>query len=78
MPESPALLAVEASVTGRRWLGPAPEIDRMGQAIAQAAGVSEIVGRVLARRGVDPAGAAAFLAPALRDLMPDPSSLRDS
>ena len=77
MLESPAFLDVEASVTGRRWIGPTAEVDRLGQAIAQAAGVSEIVGRVLARRGVDPAGAAAFLAPALRDLMPDPSSLRD-
>jgi single-stranded-DNA-specific exonuclease len=77
MLESPAFLNVEASATGRRWLGPTPEIDRMGQAIAQATGLPEIVGRVLARRGVEPASAAAYLAPALRDLMPDPSSLRD-
>ncbi len=77
MLESPAFLNVEASVTGRRWLGPTAEVDRIGRAIAQAAGVPDIVGRVLARRGVDAAGAAAFLAPALRDLMPDPSSLRD-
>jgi single-stranded-DNA-specific exonuclease len=77
MPESPAFLNVEASVTGRRWLGPTPEIDRLGQAIAQAAGLPEIVGRVLAHRGVAPAEAAAYLLPSLRDLMPDPSSLRD-
>ncbi len=32
---------------------------------------------MLARRGVGPAEAALHLAPALRDLMPDPSSLRD-
>jgi single-stranded-DNA-specific exonuclease len=77
MLESPAFLNVEASVTGRRWLGPTPEIDRLGQAIAQANGLPEIVGRVLAGRGVGPAEAAAYLAPALRDLMPDPSTLRD-
>ena len=64
-------------MTGRRWLGPTPEQDRLGQAVAQATGLPEIVGRMLAGRGVAPAEAAAYLAPALRDLMPDPSRLRD-
>jgi len=77
MLDSPAFLNVEASVTGRRWLGPSAENERLGLAIAQAAGLPELVGRVLARRGVAPAEAAAFLAPSLRDLMPDPSRLRD-
>ena len=77
MPESPAFLDVAASVTGRRWVGPSEQDDRLGQAIAQATGLPEIVGRILARRGVPPAEAAAYLAPALRDLMPDPSRLRD-
>ncbi len=49
----------------------------MGAAIAQAAGLPEVVGRVLARRGIPVAEVAAHLAPALRDLMPDPSRLRD-
>ena len=77
MPESPAFLDVTASVTGRRWVGPSEQDDRLGQAIAQATGLPEIVGRILARRGVPPGEAAAYLAPALRDLMPDPSRLRD-
>ncbi len=77
MLDSPAFLNVEASVTGRRWLGPSAEHDRLGQAIAQAAGLPEVVGRILASRGIAPAEAAAYLAPALRDLMPDPSRLRD-
>jgi single-stranded-DNA-specific exonuclease len=77
MLDTPAFLGVERSVTGRRWLGPEPEVDRLGLAIAQATGLPELVGRVLARRGVGPTEAAAHLAPALRDLMPDPSSLRD-
>ena len=77
MLESPAFLDVEASVTGRRWLGPSPEQIRLGAAIAQAAGLPEIVGRILARRGVPVAEARAHLAPALRDLLPDPSTLRD-
>ncbi len=73
----PAFLDVEASVTGRRWVGPTAEQDRLGQAIAQTTGLPEIVGRILARRGIPPGEAAAYLAPALRDLMPDPSRLRD-
>lgn len=33
--------------------------------------------RVLAERGVEPMDAQAFLTPKLRDLLPDPLSLRD-
>lgn len=77
MLDSPAFLGVEASVGGRRWLGPSSDHERLGLAIAQSAGLPELVGRVLARRGVLPAEARAFLAPSLRDLMPDPSRLRD-
>ncbi|MEM7670509.1 MAG: single-stranded-DNA-specific exonuclease RecJ, partial [Pseudomonadota bacterium] len=68
---------VEASVTGRRWCGPGDEIARMGLSIAQQAGVPELVGRILAQRGVAADAAAAYLAPTLRDLMPDPSTLVD-
>jgi len=75
--DAPAFLDVHRSATGRRWMGPEPEVARMGAAIAQASGAPEIVGRVLAGRGVAPHEAAAHLAPTLRDLMPDPASLRD-
>ncbi|MEM6934074.1 MAG: single-stranded-DNA-specific exonuclease RecJ, partial [Pseudomonadota bacterium] len=70
-------LQVEASVTGRRWTGPAPEVARMGLAIAQQAGLPEIVGRILAQRGVHADEAEAYLSPTLRELMPDPSTLAD-
>ena len=70
-------LNVAGSVTGRCWQGPGPEEERQALAIAQASGVPEVVACILAARGVAPAEAAAFLAPSLRDLMPDPSSLRD-
>ncbi len=73
----PAFLDVERSATGRRWEGPTPAEDRLAQAIAQASGQGELIGRILARRGVAPAEALAYLAPSLRDLMPDPSRLRD-
>ncbi|MFC0409379.1 single-stranded-DNA-specific exonuclease RecJ [Roseomonas elaeocarpi] len=46
-------------------------------AIAQRLNLSEIVGRMLAARGVGPERAAEFLDPTLRATMPDPSTLRD-
>ncbi len=72
-----AFLKVEESALGRRWVGPAAEIERAGLAIAQATGAPEVVARVLAARGVLPEAAASYLAPTLRELMPDPSVLKD-
>lgn len=73
----PAFLGVEASILNRRWTGPGEPAERMGAAIAQSLGAPEIIGRVLAARGVAPEDAAAYLAPTLKDLTPDPSALRD-
>lgn len=70
-------LNVSASLTGRRWVGPGIEQERAREAMAQATGLPNAVCATLARRGVTPDGASAFLAPALRDLLPDPLSLRD-
>ncbi len=75
MTAGPVFLNVERSATGRRWVGPGPEVERVGMAIAQAQGLPEIVGRVLAARGVTPATVADYLNPTLRAMMPDPSSL---
>lgn len=72
-----AFLGVEASLTGRRWVGPSVEEDRLAGALVQRARVPDAVARVLARRGVVPEAAEAFLAPSLRDLLPDPLLLRD-
>ncbi|MDE8344401.1 MAG: DHH family phosphoesterase, partial [Acidocella sp.] len=69
-------LGVEKSLTGRRWVW-RPVEERIGQAIAQQLGVPELVGRLLAGRGIDVAQAPDFLAPTLRALLPNPSSLQD-
>ncbi|MCJ2012962.1 single-stranded-DNA-specific exonuclease RecJ [Methylobacterium sp. J-076] len=45
--------------------------------MVQAHALPELLARVLAGRGVRPDAAEAFLAPRLRDLMPDPDSLLD-
>ena len=74
--ESAAVLGVERSLNQRRWVWRVGE-DRVGLGIAQRLDLPEIVGRLLAARGVDVAGAADFLEPTLRALLPDPSSLTD-
>jgi single-stranded-DNA-specific exonuclease len=69
-------LGVDRSLTGRRWL---ERLDQTGAAaalaIAQKHQLSDLIARVLAGRGVDADSALAFLDPALRSLMPDPSIL---
>jgi single-stranded-DNA-specific exonuclease len=72
-----AFLNVETSLTGRRWVGPDPAQDRLAQGMAQETRLPLPVCQVLAGRGVSPGEAAAYLAPALRDLLPDPLCLRD-
>ena len=75
--DKPAFLNVTASATGRRWVGPTVEQDRLTEALAQNTGLPAPLCGVLARRGVTAAEAAAFLSPTLRDLLPDPRGLRD-
>lgn len=73
-----AFLGVERSLTGRRWVGPTAEALRLAEAIEQATGLPSPLCRLLAQRGVAPEDAPHFLAPALRDLLPDPLTLRDA
>ena len=70
-------LSVTASLTGRRWTGPDPAQDRLAEAMAQQTRLPLPLCRILAARGVTPEDAPAFLAPSLRDLMPDPLTLKD-
>lgn len=70
-------LNVEQSATGRRWVGPDEALDRHAQMIVQETGYPHAMANVLARLGVEAADAARFVAPSLRDLMPDPNSLKD-
>ncbi len=76
-PVPPAFLGVERSVTGRRWIGPPPDVDRLAEALTQETGLPRALCQTLARLGVPAAEAEAYLAPQLRDLLPDPRGLRD-
>jgi single-stranded-DNA-specific exonuclease len=71
-----AFLGVERSLAGRRWRERSGD-DRAGLAMAQRLGLPEIVGRLLAGRGVGADEAERFLAPTIRDALPDPSHLKD-
>lgn len=76
-PQQPkAFLGVERSITGRRWI-PRLQSDRMAQAISQTLDVSDVMGRILAARGVQPETAASFLDPTLRELMPPAAEMLD-
>ncbi|MCA3510829.1 MAG: single-stranded-DNA-specific exonuclease RecJ [Rhodobacter sp.] len=72
-----AFLGVETSLTGRRWIGPTGQEDRLSEAMAQITRLPLPLCRTLVRRGVTPDDAGRFLAPQLRDLLPDPMGLRD-
>src|SRR6056297_622058 len=71
-------LGVTESLTGRVWQGPSVEADRLAAHLVQAAGLPDPLARVLARLGVRAEEAEAYLAPTLRDSLPDPASLRDA
>ena len=72
-----AFLGVDTSLSGRRWLGPGIEADRQSEAMAQQTGLPPPLCRTLVRRNVGPEEAQGFLDPRLRDLLPDPLTLRD-
>ncbi|HEX3885076.1 MAG TPA: single-stranded-DNA-specific exonuclease RecJ [Stellaceae bacterium] len=73
---APAFLGVERSVAGRRWRARSGDM-RAAAAISERHGLPEIVGRMLAQRGIGPDATPGFLAPRLRDQLPDPSHLID-
>ncbi|MDT0684027.1 single-stranded-DNA-specific exonuclease RecJ [Roseicyclus sp. F158] len=72
-----AFLGVDSSLTGRLWAGPTVEEDRKAEALVQETGLPDALCRILALRGVAGPDCAAHLEPKLRDLMPDPRSLKD-
>jgi single-stranded-DNA-specific exonuclease len=70
------VLGIEKSLTGRRWVWRATE-ERLGLGLSEKLGLPELIGRMLAARGVTLDEAADFLDPTLRALLPDPSCIVD-
>src|SRR5690606_40882627 len=79
MPESPrSFLDVTSSVSGRAWVDRLDAAQaRTAMAISQRAGISDILSRIIAARGVGIDEAQSYLEPTIRNLMPDPSTLTD-
>jgi single-stranded-DNA-specific exonuclease len=75
MSAQPHLADQPLSVLGKRWSLRGGDA-RTGLMLAQRLGVPEVVGHIMANRGVEAAEAAAYLEPNLRDL-PDPHHLLD-
>ena len=72
----PAFLDVEKSIKGQRWVARLDD-QRLAHTIAEKNELPEILGRVMAARGVTSDEAEAFLNPTLRSLMPQPSAFMD-
>ena len=72
-----AFLDVKQSLSGRCWVGPDIELSRQAEAMEQATGLHSAICHILVRQGVAASEATAYLAPSLRDLLPDPLKLRD-
>ncbi|UWR01623.1 single-stranded-DNA-specific exonuclease RecJ [Ruegeria conchae] len=72
-----AFLGVEQSLTGRRWVGPGIEVERSAEMMAQQTDLPRAVCQVLARRGLPVMEASGFLEPKLKELLPDPRSMKD-
>ena len=71
-------LGVTKSARGFAWRERLPEHQKqIATAISQRHGLPDLIGRVLAARGVGLDAVPTFLDPTLKALMPDPSTLRD-
>lgn len=73
---TPPFLGVERSFTGRFWRSRVID-DGASVALCRSLQVPDLVGRVLAGRGVTPETGADHLDPTLKRLLPDPSRFRD-
>lgn len=65
------------SITGRAWVGPNDDVRRAAEAMEQQTVIPPAVCAVLARLSVPAETAEKYLEPQLRDLLPDPLTLRD-
>jgi single-stranded-DNA-specific exonuclease len=73
-----SFLGVTKSARGFAWRERLPaHLKQIATAISQRHGLPDLMGRVLAARGIGLDAVATFLDPTLKALMPDPSSLRD-
>ena len=71
-----AAFGVARSFSGRRW-SLRDGGDEAARALATAAGISPMLARILAARGVEPDALGDVLNPTLKRLLPEPLTLKD-
>ena len=69
-------LDVARSLTGRRWRARLGD-ERLALSLAQRTGLTEMVARVIAARGIGADDVESFLSPTLKAMLPDPALLHD-
>ena len=70
-------LDIEKSILGKQWIGPSSEQERKQEKLFQETGLPIALCAILSRFNIDPNSAAKHLKPTLRELMPEPSKLKD-
>ena len=70
-------LGIEKSILAKKWIGPNPEQERNQEKLFQETGFPIALCAVLSRLNIDANSAEKYLEPTLRELMPDPSKLKD-
>lgn len=71
------VFGISQSLTGKSWVWRQEQAAHYGEGLAQQLGIPDLMGRLLAARGVSVDHAPHFLDPTLRAMLPDPSSLVD-
>ena len=74
---SKSFLEVEKSLSNRRWIGPSLQQERLASGLVQKHSISLLTALILVKRGIGSNEIKSYLSPKLRDLMPDPYSLKD-
>ena len=70
-------LGIEKSILAKQWIGPSSEQERNQEKLFQETGLPMALCAVLSRLKIDTNSAAKYLEPKLRELMPEPSKLKD-
>ena len=70
-------LGIEKSILAKQWIGPSSEQERNQEKLFQETGLPLALCAVLSRLNIDTNSAAKYLEPTLRELMPEPSKLKD-
>ena len=70
-------LGIKQSLSNRIWIGPSAEQERIAAGIIQQHDISPLTALLLTKRKIGTSALKSYLSPKIKDLMPDPYSLRD-